>query len=125
MMARAPNVRGKVQTVLKEGDEIRGVLNWLETRQIIRVRGDAITHETSLRKYRRQDDFGAYARAAYEQWRVVKDIAQEKADLSAEKAKADFIIVAAKAKKLLTKNELQILGITQTLEKWQTEDEDL
>lgn len=121
VMARAPIVRGKVQTILKEGDEIRGVLNWLETRQIIRVRGDAITHETSLRKYRRQDDFGSYARSAYEQWRVVRNIADEKAALEAKKEKAEFILAAAKAKKLLTEDELKILGITETLAEWEME----
>ncbi len=121
-MARAPIVRGKVQTIFNEGDEIRGVLNWLETRQIIRVRGDALTHETSLRTYRRRDDYGSYMRSAYEQWRVVRDIADEKAALEAVKEKAEFIVAAAKAKKLLTKDELQILGITQKLEEWETEE---
>ncbi len=121
-MARAPIVRGKVQTIFKEGDEIRGVLNWLETCQIIRVRGDALTHENSLRTYRKQDDYGSYKRSAYEQWRVLRDIADEKAVVEAVKEKAEFIIVAAKAKTLLTKKELLVLGITQKLEAWETEE---
>lgn len=104
LMARAPLVRGKVQTILSEGDVIRTTLTSLEIKEAVRVRSEKITHKTSLRKHKKD---GAYTRSPFEQWRVVKIMPSAYA-IKYDKARK---IALANAKKLLREEDFEILGL--------------